>query len=769
LVWPYAISANGKVIAGAQEVFTANGQGPEVWRWTESGGMEILGVPPPSLSDGNRYNNLDNFLMSEDGSTVAISCQCSFDESKEYQFIWRRDTGFVELPLSIYQTPFRVQGLSRDGRVAVGWFDPGTGNNAAFWTQADGLRNILPAGFYPEIVFVSADGQVVGGAAIQAVFGQPRVFYRWTLAGGLEWLGSMPAFEANYPDALIFSSTGPFASALHDDFSPDADGWTFGSCLVSMDGSVLAGTAAPGADLPVECWLATYRPVIERVTQGGAAPGSGDVTVAIYGVGFAPGATAFIGANSLVTTFVGPTRLDAIIPGTSLAGVAEFATFQMTVVVPGGGTSESFALREQAFASRGLVLDPDTGTSKSFAFPFVNSTLNAIVGTVESQIASNGVAVSAEVLPASPASAGLSATLDNTSGTNSATVTVAAYTQNPTPTPGFNAGGGYVDLQVSGADPGDSLTASFYYPSGLDAAAKAALVLMYYNGANWITVQSSGPSAPIKDLANNRFVVVFDSTSIPAITDLKGTAFGLADGAPAIVSPGAPANPLPVGSTVNLAITYTASSASTVAVVWGDGGTSTASLSGSGAASASHTYASAGVYTVVLQITDQQQRRTEYAYRYVVIYDPSAGFVTGGGWINSPAGAYVANPALTGKVTFGFVSKYQKGMTVPTGQTEFQFQTAGFRFNSSAYDWLVVSGSQAQYKGAGTVNGTGTFSFLLTASDGQATGGGGMNKFRIKIWNQATGAVVYDNVPGASDDINSANPQAIAGGSIAIH
>ena len=27
-------------------------------------------------------------------------------------------------------------------------------------------------------------------------------------------------------------------------------------------------------------------------------------------------------------------------------------------------------------------------------------------------------------------------------------------------------------------------------------------------------------------------------------------------------------------------------------------------------------------------------------FRYVVVYDPSAGFVTGGGWIVSPPGAY---------------------------------------------------------------------------------------------------------------------------------
>jgi hypothetical protein len=35
-----------------------------------------------------------------------------------------------------------------------------------------------------------------------------------------------------------------------------------------------------------------------------------------------------------------------------------------------------------------------------------------------------------------------------------------------------------------------------------------------------------------------------------------------------------------------------------------------------------------------------------------VAYDPSAGFVTGSGWINSPAGAYVSDPTLTGRATF---------------------------------------------------------------------------------------------------------------------
>jgi len=36
---------------------------------------------------------------------------------------------------------------------------------------------------------------------------------------------------------------------------------------------------------------------------------------------------------------------------------------------------------------------------------------------------------------------------------------------------------------------------------------------------------------------------------------------------------------------------------------------------------------------------------------------------------------------------------------------------------------------------------------MLTAIDGQVNGGGGVDKFRIKIWDSATGQVIYDNQP----------------------
>ena len=189
--------------------------------------------------------------------------------------------------------------------------------------------------------------------------------------------------------------------------------------------------------------------------------------------------------------------------------------------------------------------------------------------------------------------------------------------------------------------------------------------------------------------------------------------------------------------------------------------------SDNGSVSGSHTYATAGVYKITLTITDSAGASDEEVFQYVVVYDPSAGFVTGGGWINSPPGAYRANPGLTGKATFGFVSRYQKGANVPTGNTEFQFKVANLNFHSDSYQWLVIAGARAQYKGIGTINGVGEFGFILTAIDGQISGSGDVDKFRIKIWDKATDQIIYDNQMGTTDDV--APTTTISGGSIVIH
>jgi uncharacterized repeat protein (TIGR01451 family) len=186
----------------------------------------------------------------------------------------------------------------------------------------------------------------------------------------------------------------------------------------------------------------------------------------------------------------------------------------------------------------------------------------------------------------------------------------------------------------------------------------------------------------------------------------------------------------------------------------------------------SYTFTAAGVHLVTLTVADScggtgMADSIDGLTALIVIYDPNSGHVTGGGWINSPAGAYMTNPSLTGKANFGFVSKYEPGANVPTGQTEFQFKAGNLNFHSTSYEWLVVAGARAQYKGSGTINGAGNYRFMLTVIDGQVNGGGGVDKFRIKIWDSTNGGIVYDNQMGAGDDATPAT--ALGGGSIVIH
>jgi sugar lactone lactonase YvrE len=235
----------------------------------------------------------------------------------------------------------------------------------------------------------------------------------------------------------------------------------------------------------------------------------------------------------------------------------------------------------------------------------------------------------------------------------------------------------------------------------------------------------------------------------------------------------------PVGSAVSFAGSYTDNAGGTHTAQWTFvSGTQTINLAGTvnettGVVSGSNTFASAGVYLVTLKINDGcggsgTTDTVGSLTAMVVIYDPDGGFVTGGGWIDSPAGAYVGDPSLTGRASLGFVSKYQRGATVPTGNTEFQFRVANFNFKSASYEWLVVSGARAQYKGTGTINGAGNYGFILTAIDGQLNGGGGMDKFRIKIWDKNNqDAIVYDNQLNAPD--TSDPTTVLGGGSIVIH
>jgi len=161
-----------------------------------------------------------------------------------------------------------------------------------------------------------------------------------------------------------------------------------------------------------------------------------------------------------------------------------------------------------------------------------------------------------------------------------------------------------------------------------------------------------------------------------------------------------------------------------------------------------------GIYEVCLTVNDGTVN-SDSNCTIVVVYDPSGGFVTGGGWIDSPVNGDYQYMQVDGKASFGFVAKYQKGATVPDGNTEFQFKAGDLNFHSTSYEWLVVAGNTAQFKGEGTINGQGSYKFMLSADDDNP------DTFRIKIWYEENGSeiVVYDN----------GSQQSLGGGSIVVH
>ena len=288
----------------------------------------------------------------------------------------------------------------------------------------------------------------------------------------------------------------------------------------------------------------------------------------------------------------------------------------------------------------------------------------------------------------------------------------------------------------------------------------------------------------LSNTASNVFSDDFTGTATVRVSDgeftTEATVSLTVDNAAPVVSITGPETGFLV--TVNTAVTFTGAftdpgTADTHTAEWAFDSTilsgTVTEAGGSGTVTDAFTFTTPGVFTVTLTVTDDDggvgsANTVGDVTALVVVYDPEGSFITGGGQFVSPAGAFTADLTLTGKAGFGFVSKYKTGANVPAGNTQFRFHAGDINFRSTDYEWLVVAGAKGIFKGTGTINGLGNFGFLIFAIDGDVPGGGGVDKFRIKIFDlDNNDAVVYDN--GLGDDETADPTTALTHGSIKIH
>lgn len=236
----YGVSADGSVVTGVV--------GSHAYRWTADTGMVSLG----DLGGGTLYS--EGFGISADGSTITgLSGIDTLGNTQAFR--WTSDTGMVALPNIGSTRTDRGLAISADGLAIAGITEEVTPFR---WTSSGGSSS-LPSNAGPNVLLrtadaISADGSVIAGHGLnlttfdicayywqegvgavqiidfaggdgytdvrgmsddglvvvgQSLPGSSGTAFRWTSAGGMEDLGSMPAggkawgMDANYDGSVI--------------------------------------------------------------------------------------------------------------------------------------------------------------------------------------------------------------------------------------------------------------------------------------------------------------------------------------------------------------------------------------------------------------------------------------------------------------------------------------------------------------------------------------------------------------------------------------
>jgi hypothetical protein len=239
-------------------------------------------------------------------------------------------------------------------------------------------------------------------------------------------------------------------------------------------------------------------------------------------------------------------------------------------------------------------------------------------------------------------------------------------------------------------------------------------------------------------------VLVLTVTDLAGAADTDSATVTVTNVAPSLGEIAGPIVPVPVGTEVTASATFEdpgVLDTHGATWAWGSGETTdgdVAFVDGTGLVGGSYTYDAPGIYLLGLTLTDDDGGVGTAEYRYVVVYDPSGGFVTGGGWF--------------GDVNFGLNAKFKSNGDL---QGELNAQLGEMHVRSSGVDWLVVTiEDTAHFQGPATVNGAGGYIYRVDLSDGS-------DHLALRVW--TAGADPYSDTPvySVAGDLN--------GGQIKIH
>ncbi len=288
------VSADGAVVIGTLD---RNTNRTDAFRWTESGGLEILeplnGTSSRAVDlsddglyatgDGSWYRavrwgpdglvldlgtvpggafNTYSRAISGDGQTVVGEATIQPGTTK-HAFVWKESTGMVDIHGSVGGTASGALDVSSDGSVVVGYSATGvgTGLTGFVWSDSGSTSVVTVPGFDRVwLTELSDDGAVAVG---EASVGTLRQVFRWTSASGAVLIGPPTSAIMNFglsrDGSTVFggNADGPFLWTASGGYRVVVADTNIRFATGSADGSILYGTrfdATPQPQLVAIRW-----------------------------------------------------------------------------------------------------------------------------------------------------------------------------------------------------------------------------------------------------------------------------------------------------------------------------------------------------------------------------------------------------------------------------------------------------------------------------------------------------------------------------------